>query len=119
MHLWWIKRFIHYRSKIGKECYIGAHSCIIGKSPYQEVPIIGDHVFIGHNTIICGPIKVGNNAIIANGAVVLKSVPENVIVAGVPATIIGYRTNLKYDLLKPEELINGFMPYYEYSQPSK
>lgn len=38
-----------------------------------------------------GGVFVGDNAIIAANAVVVKDVPENAIMAGVPAKIIGYR----------------------------
>ena len=37
-----------------------------------------------------GNINIGNNAVIGAGAVVVKDVPENAVVAGNPATIIKY-----------------------------
>lgn len=48
-----------------------------------------DNVFIGSNATILPNVKIGPNAIIAAGAVVTKDVPENSIVAGVPAKVIG------------------------------
>lgn len=51
-------------------------------------PTIGDNVFIGTNSCILGNVKVGNNVVIAAGAVVVHDVPDNVTVAGVPAKII-------------------------------
>lgn len=48
---------------------------------------IGDFVQIGTGAIIFPDIKIGKNSIIAAGAVVSKNVPENVMVAGVPAVI--------------------------------
>lgn len=49
---------------------------------------IGNRVWIGaHATILAGT-TVGDNAVIAAGAVVTKDVPKNSVVAGVPATII-------------------------------
>ena len=50
---------------------------------------IMDNVFIGTGSIIMPNIKIGPNAIIAAGSVVTKDVPENTIVAGVPAKPIG------------------------------
>ena len=49
---------------------------------------IGNGVWIGtHSTILLG-VTIGENSIVAAGAVVTKDVPENVVVAGVPAKII-------------------------------
>lgn len=51
--------------------------------------VIGDNVFIGANAVICKPLTIGRNAIVAAGAIVTKYVPAYAIVAGVPARIIG------------------------------
>lgn len=48
-----------------------------------------DNVFIGANTIICGNVKIGPNAVIGTGSVVLKDVPAGTVYAGVPARQIG------------------------------
>jgi Serine acetyltransferase len=42
-------------------------------------------VWIGHNAIILGSVKIGNGAIIAGGSVVTKDVAPYTVVAGVPA----------------------------------
>lgn len=44
---------------------------------------------IGSNATILGGVSIGENAIIGAGAVVTHDVPDNAIVAGVPARIIG------------------------------
>ena len=51
-------------------------------------PAIGDNVTFGANSIVVGGCRVGNNVIIGAGAVVTKDVPDNCVVAGVPAKII-------------------------------
>ena len=58
-----------------------------------EVPIIKNNVDFGANVCCFGNITIGNNAIIGAGAVVTKDVPDNAIVAGNPAKIIGFRTS--------------------------
>lgn len=49
---------------------------------------IGKNVWIGSNTTVVAGITIGDNAIIAAGAVVTKNVPKNTVVGGVPAKII-------------------------------
>ena len=56
----------------------------------DEIPVIGDNVVLGANVVIIGNIKIGNNVIVGAGSVVVKDVPDNVIVAGNPARIIKY-----------------------------
>ena len=51
-------------------------------------PTIGDDVVIGSGAQIIGPIKVGNNARIAANAVVVKDVPENATMVGIPAKAV-------------------------------
>lgn len=50
--------------------------------------VIGKNVWIGANATILPGITVGDNSIIAAGSVVTKDVPQNSVVAGVPAKII-------------------------------
>ena len=46
---------------------------------------------IGANSVVLPGVTVGKNALVGAGSVVAKDVPENAIVAGNPAKIIGYR----------------------------
>lgn len=52
------------------------------------MPIIGNNVYIATGAKILGPIKIGNNVTIGANSVVIKDVPDNMVVAGVPAKII-------------------------------
>lgn len=52
-----------------------------GKRPIH----IGNDVWIGGNVTIMPGLTIGNNVVIAAGAVVTKDVPNNSLVAGVPA----------------------------------
>ena len=49
---------------------------------------IGDDVWIGGNATILPGVHIGNNVIVAAGAVVNRDVPDNCLVAGVPARVI-------------------------------
>ena len=51
-------------------------------------PTVGDDVVIGSGAQIIGPVKVGNGSRIAANAVVVKDVPENTTMVGVPAKAI-------------------------------
>ena len=51
-------------------------------------PTIGDDVVIGSGAQIIGPIIVGNNSRIAANAVVVKDVPENATMVGIPAKAV-------------------------------
>ncbi len=51
-------------------------------------PTIGNDVVIGSGAQIIGPIIIGNNARIAANAVVVKDVPENATMVGIPAKVV-------------------------------
>jgi len=50
---------------------------------------IGDNVFVGSGTHILYNTKIGSNVIIGTCSVVTKDIPNNSVVAGVPARVIG------------------------------
>src|SRR6187397_3373539 len=60
-----------------------------GKENEDRHPKIGYGVLIGAGAKILGNIEIGHCARIAAGSVVVKPVPHNVTVAGVPAKIVG------------------------------
>ena len=67
-----------------------------GKDTGKRHPTIGNGVMISAHAKVLGPFKVGDHARIAAGAVVLKEVPENSTVVGVPARVVkigGQRVN--------------------------
>lgn len=81
---------------IGRNCMISKRVMIRDSNNHNILepgysiskPItIGDHVWIGMGAIILSGVTIGSGSIIAAGAVVNKNVPENCLVAGVPAKI--------------------------------
>jgi len=58
--------------------------------------IIGSGTWIASGAIINGGVKIGNNVIVAAGAVVTKDLPDFSIAGGVPAIVIGDTRNLKF-----------------------
>lgn len=56
---------------------------------YMDKIVIGNNVVIGADSIILYGVTIGNNVIVAAGSVVTKDIPDNVIVGGNPARVIG------------------------------
>jgi acetyltransferase-like isoleucine patch superfamily enzyme len=90
---------------IGRECVIADrvmlidfdHGMVEVERPirlqgiYKRDVRVGNNVWIGYGACILRGITVGDNAVIGTSAVVTKAVPENAVVAGVPARVIRMR----------------------------
>jgi maltose O-acetyltransferase len=86
--------------RIGDNCFIGPGVHIYTAThplhPQERnsgleygMPVsIGNNVWIGGRAVINPGVKIGDNVVIAAGAVVTKDVPDQVVVAGNPAKII-------------------------------
>jgi len=98
---------------IGETATVGDH-CVMfhnvtlggtGKYRGRRHPSVGDHVFIGTNAILLGPIRVGDHARIgANAFVINHDVPPRSTVVGTPARIVklnGERTDLELPRMAP------------------
>lgn len=64
-----------------------------GRLAPSKIVLEGNN-FIGFGATLLGNITIGKDSIIAAGSLVNKSVPPNVIVAGIPAKVIGPRYKL-------------------------
>lgn len=53
-----------------------------------RAPVLGDNVYIGAGARVIGGVNIGNNVRIGANAVVVKDVPNNATVVGVPARIV-------------------------------
>ena len=76
-------------AEIGDDCliYQGVTLGGTGKDSGKRHPTIGNNVLIGSGAKVLGPFRVGDNARIASGAVVLREVPPNCTAVGVPAHV--------------------------------
>lgn len=124
---------IHPGATIGKRFFIDhATGVVIGETAeigdnvtlYQGVtlggvsfnkgkrhPTIGNHVVIGCNASVLGAITIGDNVRIGAGSVVLKDVPNECTVVGVPGRVVR-RAGLKVN----EDLMHNNLPDPEEDQ---
>ena len=76
-------------ARIGKNATVAPNVMIGKRRPHTESNItIGDNVYISTGVTILGPLAIGNNVTIAANSVVIKDVPDNCVVSGIPAKII-------------------------------
>ena len=76
---------------IAPQAYLLAHDASTKRDlGYTKIGLINikDNVFIGARALIMPGVTVGENSIVAAGAVVTKDVPANTVVAGNPAQVI-------------------------------
>lgn len=64
-----------------------------GKERGKRHPTLGNHVVVGAGAKILGGIRIGDNVKVGANSVVLKSVPANSTVIGVPARVIKMEGN--------------------------
>lgn len=88
---------------IGRHCIINTgasidHECEIGDyvhiSPHATLcgnVTIGEGAWIGAGATVIQGVKIGCWAVIGAGAVVIKDVPNNTVMAGVPARVVKYK----------------------------
>jgi acetyltransferase-like isoleucine patch superfamily enzyme len=102
-----ISAYQHVR--IGAECVIADramfidfdHGVVDVEKPIREQGIymrdvdVGSNCWIGYNACILRGVKVGDNCVIGANAVVTEDVPDNAVVAGVPAKVIRMRDEPK------------------------
>jgi bifunctional UDP-N-acetylglucosamine pyrophosphorylase/glucosamine-1-phosphate N-acetyltransferase len=73
-------------AKLGKNVNVGA-GCVFanfdGKNKHESQ--VGDGAFLGSNSTLVAPVKIGSKAVVGAGAVVTKDVKPGEVVVGVPA----------------------------------
>lgn len=91
--------------EIGDDCIIGQYlSCHPENHNYHSLDtlirnqgvcrkgiVVGRNCWIGSKVTILDGVKIGDNCVIAAGAVVTKSLPENSVIGGVPAKVLKSR----------------------------
>lgn len=73
---------------------------------------IGDNVFLGNKSSIMPGVTIGSNCIVGYGAIVTHDIPDNSVVAGVPARVIK-SIDEYYEGVKDRILETKDLTYYE------
>ena len=81
--------------KIGENCRIYQQATIGYKG--DDSPVLEDNVSVTCGAKVLGDVTMHTGSLAAAGAVVVKDVPENAIVGGVPAKILGYKDKNNLD----------------------
>jgi serine O-acetyltransferase len=79
---------IHDRVVIGNDCHIDQGVTIGGTSKRFNVPVLGNHVYVGAGAKIIGPITIGDNVVVGANAVVVNDIPSGSLVVGIPGKVI-------------------------------
>lgn len=77
-------------AEIGDNCtlYQGVTLGGTGKDTGNRHPTLGNNVMVGAGAKVLGPFRIGDNAKIAAGAVVLEEIPANATAVGIPARVV-------------------------------
>lgn len=106
-----------YLISIGNHCSIGFDTQFIthDASVRQFKPgisggffgkiAVGNNVFIGNHSIILLNTSIGNNCIIGAGSVVRGKIPDNSVVLGNPAKVVGNVNTVKFFFSSSKGLI--------------
>lgn len=92
LRIYHVGDYIH----IGPNCKIGNNCTIISGTVFgnKNEKSVGEAVYVGNNCYfgigakILGSVNIGNNVIVGANAVVIKDIPDNCIVGGIPAKIL-------------------------------
>ena len=75
---------------MGNHCIVNSGVVLGNKGPgmNEKKPSVGDNVNFCVGCKVIGDIRIGNNVLVAPNAVVVKDVPPDSVVAGIPAKVI-------------------------------
>jgi serine O-acetyltransferase len=89
---------LNSNASLGNNCNIGQGVTIgvSGIGDRRGVPIIGNNVYIGVNSVVAGKITVGDNVLIGACSLVNSDVEDDAVVLGVPAKIVSKNSSNGY-----------------------
>lgn len=89
---------INSKAVLGNNCNIsqGVTIGVSGQGDRRGVPVIGNNVYVGANTVVAGKIIIGDNVLIGANSLVNRDVPDNAVVVGVPAQVMSMKGSKGY-----------------------
>jgi serine O-acetyltransferase len=89
---------INSNAVIGNNCNIsqGVTIGVSGQGEKRGVPVVGNEVYIGANSVLAGKITIGNNVLIGACTMVNCSILNNAVVIGVPAVVVSQNGSKGY-----------------------
>lgn len=100
-------------TEIGDNCtiYQGVTLGGTGKDVGKRHPTLGNNVMVSSGAKVLGPFTVGDNSKIGAGSVVLKEVPPDSTVVGVPGRVIKRNGKIEKEIIKSEMKANGSVEF--------
>lgn len=101
-HSFYVAHFGHIilnsNTIIGNNCNIsqGVTVGVSGIGNNRGVPVIGNNVYFGANSVVIGKISVGNDVLIGACSLVNCNVEDNSVVLGVPAIVVSQKSSKGY-----------------------
>lgn len=98
---------------LGDNCTIHHNVTIglgIGDNNLDDLPVIGNNVWIGSDSVIFGNVRIGDGVSIDRGSVVAKNIPDRAVVAGNPGRIVARDFDNSALLCSAETSLEGYMP---------
>ena len=87
--------FINYNCIIGHDCKIGKNTCLSERVSLGGNVIIEENCYLAIGTSVINKAKIKEWSITAINSAVIKDVPENSIVGGIPAKMVKYNDSKK------------------------
>lgn len=90
--------FLNSEAILGTNCNIsqGVTIGVSGQDDKRGVPVLGNNIYIGANSVVVGKITIGDNVLIGACSLVTIDAPENSVLLGVPAKIIAHNSSKGY-----------------------